>query len=154
MIDSFDMLTSSAFDDDVDISTRVRHNNRIKEIMGAVKKDYKKNVEDASNRLNIYKSHIFAPSLLEYIDKSANIFKNINNRASDTNTFELKKNLYLLQAQAHYLHERINGECDDEADIENIDDEEIATILKFKNYHDHHDVVSLPVALQKSSKWV
>jgi hypothetical protein len=154
MIDSFDMLTSSAFDDDVDISTRVRHNNRIKEIMGAVKKDYKKNVEDASNRLNIYKSHMFAPSLLEYIDKSGNIFKNINNRVSDTNTLEFKKNLYLLQAQAHYLHERINGECDD-ANIEDQDDEEIATILKFKNYYDHHhEVVSLPVATQKSSKWV
>ena len=148
------MLTSSAFDDDVDISTRVRHNNRIKEIMGAVKNDYKKNVEDASNRLNVYKSHMFAPSLLEYIDKSANIFKNINNRVSDTNTLEFKKNLYLLQAQAHYLHERINGEYDNEDDSEgDQDDEEVATILKFKNHY-HHDIVSLPAATQKSSKWV
>ena len=145
----------------MDISTRLRHNNRIKEFMGAVKKDYKKNVQLASKRLKVYRNHMFAPKLLEYLDKSAKIFKGHNDSSNtnlDPDTFEYKKNLYLLQAQTHYVNHKMKEHYyENGSDDEN--DEEVRNINYNNNNHYHYqsnDVIALPLARRRDekSKWI
>ena len=155
------MLTSSAFNDNMDIATRHRHNNRIKELMGAVKKDYKKNVEVASKRLKVYRNNMFAPNLLEYLDKSTMMFKGHNdgnNATLDQDTYEYKKNLYLLQAQAHYLNSKMKDHYYENS-FDDEDDEEVKSINYFNNHHyrdQSHDVIALPIARRKDekNKWI
>jgi hypothetical protein len=110
---TIDMLKSTAYSDNIDLETRIRHNNKIKEIMGSVKKEYKKNVQDATKRLNVYSNHILASSLLSHLDASDKVFQlfgNVNDNDDDEEINEKRRTEWLLQSQLCYLRDAIEAD--------------------------------------------